>query len=71
MHLQDVTPHHLFMGSETSILEKLKNSVDLQPTAELFYQDSMSEDDIGNAGIHFFQLLHSPTCTLQQIRKHK
>ena len=31
----------------------------------------MSEDDIGNAGIRFYPLLHSPTCTLQQIRKHK
>ena len=31
----------------------------------------MPVEDIGNATIHFFGLLHSPSSTLQQIKKYK
>ena len=44
---------------------------DLCNTANIFYDDDKSPDEIGNISNRFFQLLHSSTSNLQQIRKQK
>nr|XP_047133400.1 uncharacterized protein LOC124811573 isoform X1 [Hydra vulgaris] len=56
---------------KTTIFTKLKNSNELKSTADLFYQENISTDDIGKGAIRFFELLHSPCFNLKQIRKHK
>ena len=55
---------------KTSIFRKLE-AKDLCNAANIFYHDDKSPDEIGNASIRFFQLLHSSTSNLQQIRKQK
>jgi hypothetical protein len=55
---------------KTSIFRKLE-AEDLCSAASTFYEDDKSPDEIGNASIRFFQLLHSSTLHLQQIRKQK
>ena len=56
---------------KTSILNKFKTLSASWEVAELFYLDNMSPDDIGNAAVRVFELLHSPKSTLQQIRRQK
>ena len=64
-----ISPIHIF--GKTSILAKLKGSSKLRNIADQFYLEDMSVKDIGNATIRFFELLHSTSSTLQQIRKQK
>ena len=61
----------IHMFGKTSILAKLKGSSKLRNIADQFYLDDMSEKDIGNATIRFFELLHFASSTLQRIRKQK
>ena len=70
---------HAFTGCDTtsavhkfgkiSIFGKLK-SKKLKTVAARFYEDDLSPDEIGSALIRFFELLHSPSHNLKQIRKH-
>ena len=72
---------HAFCGSDTtsviynfgktSILSKLMRNCDLRSIAEQFYTDEMSPNEVGELSIRFFEQIHSPTSTLQQIRKQK
>ena len=74
IHVQFILFAHAFSGCDTtsiihkfgktSILSKLKNSCDLRQVAEQFYLDDMDPQDIGNATVRLFELLHSPTSTL-------
>ena len=59
------------MFGKTSGLAKLKDSSKLRNIADQFYLEDMSVEDIRNAIIHFFELKHSASSTLQQIRKQK
>ena len=54
-----------------SIFLTLESSKPLCTIAQQFLLDDMSPDDIGNASIRFFELLHLPGSSLQQIRKQK
>lgn len=72
---------HGFTGSDTTstiynfgkvqILQKLKKSSKLRELADKFYLDDITSDDIGKATVRFFELMHSPTSNLQEIRKQK
>ena len=61
----------IHMFGKTSGLAKLKDSSKLRNIADQFYLEDMSVEDIRNATIHFFELKHSASSTLQQIRKQK
>ena len=49
----------IHMFGKTSILAKLKGSSKLRNIADQFYLEDMSVEDIRNATIYFFELLHS------------
>ena len=61
----------IHMFEKTSILAKLKGSSKLRNIADQLYLEDMSVEDIENTTICFFELLHSASSTLQQIRKQK
>ena len=61
----------LHMFEKTFVLSKIKDSSKLRNTADQFCLEDMSVEDVGNATIRFFELLHSAPSTLQQIRKQK
>ena len=52
---------------KTGLFKKLSTSSALRKTAATFYEDKLSEE-VGNACIRFFELLHSPSESLPQIR---
>ena len=54
-----------------SIFGKLKKSSGLQDVSKNFYSKNATVSEIGNVTIRFFELLHSPSFTLQKIRKQK
>ena len=53
------------------IFRKLKTSSVLQEISKTFYSNNVIVSKIGNAAIRFFESLHSPSFTLQKIRKQK
>ena len=59
--------HHF---GKTAIFDKVNNSDSLKSIIRKFYQES-SPEEIGNATIRFFELLHSPSDSLSTIRKKK
>ena len=59
------------MFGKTSFLAKLKSSTKLRNIADQFYLEDISVENIENATICFFELLHSASSTLKQIRKLK
>ena len=71
---------HAFRGCDTtsaihnfgkiSIFTQLK-SKKLKTAAAIFYCDNLSPEEIGSVSIQFFELMHSATRNLKQIRKHK
>ena len=81
VHIKYILFAHTFTGCDTtsiihkfgktSILSKLKNSCELQQIADQFCLEDMDCQDIGSAAVRVFELLNSPTCTLQQIRRQK
>ena len=72
---------HAFTGCDTtsaihnfgkqSIFTKLRSSASLREIARQFYVYNVSPQEIGQSAIRFFETLHSPTCSLKQIRKQK
>ena len=52
-----------------SIYSKLKFSKDLQHLPKHFYRNSATVNDIENASIRVFELLHSTSSNLQQMRE--
>ena len=61
----------IHMFGKISILSKLRGSSRLRNIPYQFYLEDMSVEGIGNTTIRFFELLHSASSTLQQIRKQK
>ena len=61
----------IHMFGKISILSKLRGSSRLRNIAYQFYLEDLSVEGIGNTTIRFFELLHSASSTLQQIRKQK
>ena len=55
---------------KTGLFKKLSTSSSLRKTATTFYEDKLPEE-VGNACIQPFELLHSPSESLPQIRKTK
>ena len=55
---------------KTGLFKKLSTSSALRKTAATFYEDKLPEE-VGNACIQLFELLHSPSYSLPQIRKTK
>ena len=55
---------------KTAIYRKIEASPDLQSIVHQFYEEK-SPEEIGNATIRFFELLHSPSDPLSVIRKSK
>ena len=53
----------IHMFEKTSILAKLKGSSKLRNIADQFYLEDMSVEDVGNAAICIFELLHSASST--------
>ena len=60
---------HNFM--KISIFRKLKVSSDFQEICKKFYTNKNKVGKIGNATIPFFELLHSPSFTIQKIMNQK
>ena len=61
------TTSSIHMFKKTSMLSKIKSSKKLRDIADQFYLEDMPVDVIGNVTIHFFDLLNSPSNTLQQL----
>jgi 5'-3' exonuclease len=81
IHIESILFAHAFTGSDTTssiyrfgktkILKNLKNSGELKNIVEQFYASDLTPENIGKATIRIFELLYSPTDTLQQIRRKK
>ena len=81
VHIENILFAHAFTGCDTTssiyrfgktkILSKLKNSSELKQIVEQFYMSDLTPENVGKAAIQFFELLHSSTNTLQQIRRKK
>ena len=81
VHIENILFAHAFTGCDTTssiyrfgqtkILSKLKNSGELKNIVEQFYTRDLTPENVGKAAIQFFELLYSPTDTLQQIRRKK
>ena len=80
-YLEHILYCHTFTGCNTtsqihnfgkrSIFSKIKISNDLQHLSKKFYQNSATVNEIGNASIRVFELLHLASSNLQQIRTQK
>ena len=80
-YLEHILCCHTFIGCNTtsqilnygkrSIFSKIIISNDLQHLSKKFYQNGASVNEIGNASIRVFELLHSALSNLQQIRTQK
>ena len=66
---QVVTPISNF--GKTSIFKKLKDCVALTNIRHAFYEEFKTPDEIGNACIHFFERMNSPSDQLPQISKRR
>ena len=81
VHIENILFAHAFTGCDTTssiyrfgkpkILSKLKNSSEVKQIVEQFYISDLTPENVGKAVIQFFELLHSSTNTLQQIRRKK
>ena len=62
------TTSAIYKFGKTSLFKKLSTSSTLKKPAATFYEDKLPEE-VGNVCIRFFELLHSPSESLLQVRK--